>query len=97
MAHNVTKELDRSLGLASVYSIAVGAMPVTAGTDVYVDPSLGPGMGTITGFGAWLSLSAKTSLPLLGLSGYLMTFTDISSKVVSLDILFTMLLHNANG
>jgi hypothetical protein len=54
-------------------------------------------MGTITGFGAWLSLSAKTSLPLLGLSGYLMTFTDISSKVVSLDILFTMLLHNANG
>lgn len=97
MDHLVTKELDRPLGLTRVSSIAVGAMPEAAATDVYVDPSLGPGMGAITGPGAWLSLSAKISLPLLGLSGYLMTFTDILSKVVSLDILFTMVLHNANG
>jgi hypothetical protein len=69
-------------------SIAVGAMPVAAATDVYVDPSLGPGMGTITGLGAWLSLSAP---------GYVMIFNDLSAKVASLSILLTMVQHNANG
>jgi amino acid transporter/mannitol/fructose-specific phosphotransferase system IIA component (Ntr-type) len=142
MAPTVTKELDRSLGLGSVFSIAVGAMlgsgifvlpglaaaiagpwvclsylvagvlvlpallskaelatamPVAGGTYVYVDRAMGAWMGTITGLGTWFSLSAKTSFALLGLSAYLILFTDISPKAVSLAILGLMVMLNLVG
>ncbi|MEO0600587.1 MAG: amino acid permease, partial [Myxococcota bacterium] len=43
------------------------AMPIAGGTYIYVDRSMGPWVGTITGLGTWLSLVAKTSFALVGL------------------------------
>jgi amino acid transporter/mannitol/fructose-specific phosphotransferase system IIA component (Ntr-type) len=142
MAPSVTKELDRSLGLGSVFSIAVGAMlgsgifvlpglaaaiagpwvclsyllagllvlpavlskaematamPVAGGTYVYVERSMGPWLGTITGLGTWFALSAKTAFALVGLSGYLVLFTDISPQMIALSILAAMVLLNMLG
>ncbi|HJN76847.1 MAG TPA: amino acid permease [Myxococcota bacterium] len=139
---STTKQLDRSLGFPSVYSIAVGAMlgsgifvlpglaaaiagpwvalsymlagvlvlpavlskaelatamPVAGGTYVYIDRSMGPWMGTVTGLGTWLSLSSKSAFALVGLGSYLVLFTDLPVTWVSLAILGVLLLVNVLG
>ncbi len=49
MANHITKQLDRSLGLSSVYSIAVGAM---MGSGIFVLPGLAAAIA-----GPWVALS----------------------------------------
>ena len=142
MGKPVTKQLDRSLGLSGVYSLAVGAMlgsgifvlpgmaaaiagpwvclsylvagllvlpallskaelatamPVAGGTYVYVERSMGPWMGTITGMGNWFTLSAKTAFALVGLGSYLTVFSDADPMTVSLTILAVMITLNILG
>ncbi len=142
MPKQVTKQLDRSLGLGSVFTLAVGAMlgsgifvlpgmaaaiagpwvclsyllagllvlpamlskaelstamPVAGGTYVYVERSMGPWMGTITGIGNWFTLSAKTAFALVGLGGYLTIFSNADPKTVSLSILLVMITLNILG
>ncbi len=136
------KQLDRQLGLASVFSIAVGAMlgsgifvlpgmaaaivgpgvglayvlaglmvfpallskaelatamPVSGGTYVYIDRSMGPWMGTIAGLGTWFSLAAKTAFALAGLGAYLAIFSDLDPRLFALGILLLMLVLNMLG
>jgi amino acid transporter/mannitol/fructose-specific phosphotransferase system IIA component (Ntr-type) len=142
MSQKVTKQLDRSLSLSGVFSLAVGsmlgsgifvlpglaaaiagpwvcfsyliaglfvmpallskaelatAMPVAGGTYVYVERSMGPWMGTITGLGNWFTLSAKTAFALVGLGGYLTIFSDADPLLVSLTILAVMITLNILG
>jgi basic amino acid/polyamine antiporter, APA family len=142
MTKQVTKQLDRSLGLSSVFTLAVGAMlgsgifvlpgiaasiagpwvwlsylvagvfvlpalmskaelatamPVAGGTYVYVERSMGPWMGTITGLGTWFSLSAKTAFALVGLGGYLVLFSTADPLLVSTSILLLMIVLNILG
>jgi len=142
MAQTVTKQLDRSLGLSGVFTLAVGsmlgsgifvlpglaaaiagpwvcfsyliaglfvmpallskaelatAMPVAGGTYVYVERSMGPWMGTITGLGNWFTLSAKTAFALVGLGGYLAIFSTADPVHVSLTILAAMIALNILG
>ncbi len=142
MAKQVTKQLDRTLGLGGVFTLAVGAMlgsgifvlpgmaaavagpwvclsyllaglfvmpamlskaelstamPVAGGTYVYVERSMGPWMGTITGLGNWFTLSAKTAFALVGLGGYLAIFSDADPRMVSLSILGLMITLNILG
>jgi APA family basic amino acid/polyamine antiporter len=142
MSTSVTKQLDRSLGLTGVYSLAVGAMlgsgifvlpglaaaiagpwvclsyllagllvlpallskaelatamPVAGGTYVYVERSMGPWMGTITGLGNWFTLSAKTAFALVGLGAYLTVFSNADPMSVSLTILGIMITLNILG
>ena len=73
------------------------AMPVAGGTYSYVERSLGPWMGTITGLGNWFTLSAKTAFALVGLGGYLTIFSDASPTTVSLSILAIMITLNILG
>ena len=136
------KQLDRQLGLASIFSIAVGAMlgsgifvlpgmaagiagpgvalsyllagllvfpallskaemataiPVSGGTYVYVDRSMGPWLGTITGLGTWFSLSAKTAFALAGLGAYLAIFSAMDPVTFALGVLALMLALNVLG
>ncbi len=136
------KQLDRQLGLASVFSIAVGAMlgsgifvlpgmaaaiagpgvglsyllagllvfpallskaelatamPVSGGTYVYIDRSMGPCMGTIAGLGTWFSLAAKTAFALAGLGAYLAIFSDIDPQQFAIGVLVLMLALNILG
>jgi APA family basic amino acid/polyamine antiporter len=142
MSKQITKQLDRSLGLSAVFTLAVGsmlgsgifvlpgiaaaiagpwvclsyliaglfvlpalmskaelatAMPVAGGTYSYVERSLGPWMGTITGLGNWFTLSAKTAFALVGLGGYLTIFSDANPTTVSLSILAIMITLNILG
>ncbi|MFH1469902.1 MAG: amino acid permease [Pseudomonadota bacterium] len=136
------KQLDRQLGLASVFSIAVGAMlgsgifvlpglaaalagpgvglsyllagllvlpallskaelatamPVSGGSYVYVDRSMGPLLGTITGLGTWFSLAAKTAFALAGLGAYLSIFSTLDPGRFALGALGLMLVLNIMG
>ncbi len=142
MAKSITKQLDRSLGLGAVFTLAVGsmlgsgifvlpglaaaiagpwvcfsyliaglfvlpallskaelatAMPVAGGTYSYVERSMGPWMGTITGLGNWFTLSAKTAFALVGLGGYLTIFSNANPLTVSLGILGIMITLNILG
>ena len=46
------------------------AMSESGGTYLYIDRSMGPLMGTITGLGAWFSLVFKSAFALVGLGAY---------------------------
>ncbi len=73
------------------------AMPVAGGTYVYVDRSLGPWMGTITGLGTWFSLCSKIAFALVGLGSYLRFFTDIPPMQFSMGVLVLLVLVNILG
>lgn len=74
------------------------AMPVAGGTYVYVDRAMGPWIGTITGFGTWASLTAKTAFVLVGLGAYLTLFADPRLvKPVSLAVLVAIVAINVAG
>jgi len=73
------------------------AMPVSGGTYVYLDRSMGPWMGTIGGLGTWLALSAKTAFALVGLGAYLVLFSSIPPLVFSLGVLGVLVALNIMG
>jgi amino acid transporter/mannitol/fructose-specific phosphotransferase system IIA component (Ntr-type)/nucleotide-binding universal stress UspA family protein len=73
------------------------AMPVSGGAYVYIDRSMGPWMGTITGLGTWFSLSAKTAFALAGLGAYLVLFTTLDPKLFALSVLGVLVVLNILG
>ena len=58
------------------------AMPKSGGSYVYIERSLGPLFGTISGIGLWLSLLLKSSFALVGFGAYLLVLTNIPSEEV---------------
>ena len=52
------------------------AMPRSGGVYFYIDRSLGPMAGSVTGLGTWISLSLKTSFALVGSGYYIGLFMD---------------------
>ncbi len=73
------------------------AMPIAGGTYIYVDRSMGPWVGTITGLGTWLSLVAKTSFALVGLGAYLQLFSSISTLPLAVTMLVGLIGLNLLG
>ena len=63
------------------------AMPSSGGTYVYVERTFGPLVGTILGFGLWVSLLLKSAFALVGFGAYLAVLANVSveaTAVVSL-------------
>jgi basic amino acid/polyamine antiporter, APA family len=60
-------------GLLSKVELAT-AMPRAGGVYYFVDRSMGPLMGAISGFGTWISLILKSAFALVGLGAYLHLF-----------------------
>lgn len=60
------------------------AIPRAGGSYLYIDMAMGPLMGTIAGFGVWLSLIFKAAFALDGLGLYLGLFTDIHALTLGL-------------
>ena len=60
-------------GLMSKVELAT-AMPKSGGDYFFLDRSMGPLWGTMSGFGTWFSLILKTSFALLGVGAYLSIF-----------------------
>lgn len=73
------------------------AMPVSGGTYVYLDRSMGPWVGTIGGLGTWLALSAKTAFALVGLGAYLVLFSDLPPLPFALAVLAGLVFVNIIG
>ena len=85
--------------LPAVFSKAelATAMPVSGGAYVYIDRSMGPWLGTITGLGTWLAQSAKTAFGLVGLGAYLVIFTDLPPIPFSMGVLAFLVFINLMG
>jgi amino acid transporter/mannitol/fructose-specific phosphotransferase system IIA component (Ntr-type) len=62
------------------------AMPKAGGTYYFIDRSLGPLIGTILGFGTWLSLAFKSAFDLIGLGLYLVLYIDLPAKPVAVGL-----------
>jgi len=73
------------------------AMPVSGGSYVFVDRSMGPWMGTITGLGTWIALAAKTAFGLAGLGAYLAIFSSMDPLPFALAVLTLLLVLNILG
>jgi amino acid transporter/nucleotide-binding universal stress UspA family protein len=73
------------------------AIPRAGGTYLYIDMAMGPLMGTIAGFGVWLSLVFKAAFALDGLGLYLGLFADIDVVTLSLGIGAVLLAINLIG
>lgn len=69
------------------------AMPKAGGAYYFLDRSMGPLVGTISGFGTWMSLAFKSAFDLIGLGAYLVLFIDLPIKPVaaSLCVVFAVL------
>ena len=73
----------------AMFSIAelATAMPRAGGVYFFLDRTLGPLMGTIGGFGTWLSLILKVAFALVGMGAYIsIFFTEISIIPVAITI-----------
>lgn len=73
------------------------AIPRAGGTYLYIDMAMGPMMGTIAGFGVWLSLVFKSAFALDGLGLYLGLFTNIDALNLGLVIGVVLLVVNLAG
>ena len=60
-------------GLLSQIELAT-AMPRAGGVYYFVDRSMGPLLGTIAGFGTWISLTLKAAFALIGMGAYVGIF-----------------------
>ncbi len=60
-------------GLVSMAELAT-AMPRAGGVYYFLDRSMGPLMGTIGGFGTWVTLTLKSAFALIGVGAYLRLF-----------------------
>ena len=73
------------------------AMPTTGGTYIYIERTFGPILGTIAGFGLWLSLLLKSSFALVGFGAYLLVLADLPLKATSLTLLAIIVALNVFG
>ncbi len=73
------------------------SMPTSGGTYVYVERTLGPIFGTISGIGLWLSLLLKSSFALVGFGAYLLVLAAVPLKATAISFLGLIMLLNIFG
>ncbi|WP_138432129.1 amino acid permease [Fodinibius saliphilus] len=62
------------------------AFPRAGGTYYIIDRTLGPLMGSIGGFGSWLSLVFKSAFALIGMGAYISLFFDVPITPVAITL-----------
>ncbi|MFB6347631.1 MAG: amino acid permease [bacterium] len=76
------------------------ALPESGGPYLFLDRSLGPLAGTLTGLGTWVSLILKSAFSLVGVGAYLMFFSGLPPeyvKHVAMGLGALLVLLNATG
>ncbi len=73
------------------------ALPKAGGSYYFIERALGPSVGTIAGFGAWLSLVLKDAFAMVGMSAYLVLVLDIDSRVLAMTLIALFMLVNLVG
>lgn len=73
------------------------SMPTSGGIYVYTDRTFGPLLGTIVGFGLWLSLLFKSAFALKGFGEYLSIFYQFPAELTALLMLILVVVLNIGG
>ncbi|MFT7474721.1 MAG: APA family basic amino acid/polyamine antiporter [Verrucomicrobiales bacterium] len=73
------------------------AMPRSGGAYYFLERALGPAVGTVAGFGTWLSLVLKDAFALVGMSAYLNLVFDVPAKPLAVGLIVAFTLLNLFG
>ena len=73
------------------------ALPKAGGAYYFLERALGPAVGTVAGFGAWISLVLKDAFAMVGMSAYLVLIVDVNSKNLALILIAFFTLLNVVG
>ena len=72
--------------MLSVSELAT-ALPKAGGAYYFLERALGPAVGTVAGFGTWLSLVLKDAFAMVGMSAYLVLIVDVDATTVALALI----------
>ena len=73
------------------------ALPKAGGAYYFLERALGPAVGTVAGFGTWLSLVLKDAFAMVGMSAYLILILDVNSKNLALILIACFTFINVVG
>lgn len=83
------------LAMTGMFSIAelATAMPKAGGDYFFVNRTMGPAAGTVSGLLTWLSISLKSAFALAGMSAFITLFADVDMRLTgaALTLLFTLI------
>ena len=82
--------------MLSVSELAT-ALPKAGGAYYFLERALGPAVGTVAGFGTWLSLVLKDAFAMVGMSAYLVLILDVDSTTLALVLISLFTLVNVVG
>ncbi len=84
------------LGILSIIELST-AMPKAGGDFYFINKSLGPLFGTISGFLGWFTLSLKSAFAIFGISEIVFLYTNISPLITSLILCIFFVVMNIAG
>ena len=73
------------------------ALPKAGGTYYFLERALGPAVGTVAGFGTWLSLILKDAFAMVGMSAYLVLIVDVDGRTLALVLIGLFTVVNVVG
>jgi len=73
------------------------ALPKAGGAYYFLERALGPAVGTVAGFGTWLSLVLKDAFAMVGMSAYLVLILDVDPTMLALVLIGLFTLVNVVG
>ena len=82
--------------MLSVSELAT-ALPKAGGAYYFLERALGPAVGTVAGFGTWLSLVLKDAFAMVGMSAYLVLILDVDATKLALALIALFTLVNVIG
>ena len=82
--------------MLSVSELAT-ALPKAGGAYYFLERALGPAVGTVAGFGTWLSLVLKDAFAMVGMSAYLVLILDVDATKLALVLIALFTLVNVIG
>ena len=82
--------------MLSVSELAT-ALPKAGGAYYFLERALGPAVGTVAGFGTWLSLVLKDAFAMVGMSAYLVLIMDVDPTMLALVLIGLFTLVNVVG
>ncbi len=82
--------------MISVSELAT-ALPKAGGAYYFLERALGPAVGTVAGFGTWLSLVLKDAFAMVGMSAYLVLVVDVDATTLALVLIGLFTLVNVVG
>lgn len=84
------------IGIFSIIELST-AMPKAGGDYYFINRSLGPFIGTISGFLSWFALSLKSAFAIFGISGIIFIMTGFPVVISSILICIFFIILNSIG